>query len=266
MTLSLVLSLFSCHTAAEEKIGVVLLHGKQGGGLRDNSLDSLQRKLLEAGALVIRPELPWSRNRYIEGDWNQAMSEIALQVRKLNELGATRVALVGHSIGSPASLSFAVKYPDKVHALGLIAPGHIPYYFSQCIPFAPIRMCSVRDGVDRARKEIEAGDATGKNAFPDINQGSANVVWMSPKDYFSYFDPAGDAEMSITAAKVPATVPVLYVIGNKDPLFEVGRQYVFEKLPANTKNQYLEVSGNHISTPAVAADQIVNWIKAVLIP
>lgn len=259
-------SLISSVVSAEEKIGVVLMHGKQGGGSRDSSLDSLHRKMQEAGMVVIKPEMPWSFNRYIDGDWSLAMYEIHVHVQKLQEMGAAKIALVGHSLGSPAALSYAAQHPDKVHALGLLAPGHVPYYYSQCIPYSPIRMCAVKDGVERAQKEIEAGNADKKQPQTDINQGRTNVVWMTPKNYLSYFAPASDAEMAVVAPKVPANVPVLWVIGDKDYLIREGRSYVFDKLPANKKSQYLEVSGNHMSTPAVAADQVVNWLKSVVVP
>lgn len=259
-----ILSLLATASMAQEKIGVVLMHGKQGGGPRDNSLESLQRKMLDAGMMVIKPEMPWSFNRYIEGDWGLAMAEIDAHVQKLRVMGATKIALVGHSLGSPAALSYAARNPDKVDALGLLAPGHIPLYYSQCIPFSPLRMCGVKDAVERARKEVQTGNGERKQQHTDINQGRTNVVWMTPKDYLTYFDPTSDAEMAVTAPKIAATTPVLWVIGDKDFLIREGRTYVYDKLPLNTKSQYLEVLANHITTPSVTSDQIVNWVKSAV--
>lgn len=249
---------------AQEKMGIVLMHGKQGGGSGDRSLDLLYQKMQAAGMVVIKPELPWSFSRFIDGDWNTAMSEIHAHVQKLKEMGIKKIALVGHSLGSPAAMSYAARYPGEVHALGLLAPGHVPYYYSLCVPYSPIKQCGVKDGVDQARKEIEVGNGDKKQPQIDINQGRRNTVWMTARNYLSYFDPESDAEMAITARKIPANVPVLWVIGDKDYLIREGRPYVFDKLPAHSKSQYLEVSGNHLSTPAVASDQIVQWIKGAL--
>lgn len=250
---------------AQEKLGIVLMHGKQGGGAGDKSLDLLNQKLHDAGMLVIKPELPWSFNRYIDSHWDAAMSEIHTHVQKLKELGAQKIALVGHSLGSPAALSYAARYPGEVHALGLLAPGHVPLYYSQCIPYSPIKQCGVKEGVEQARKEMDAGHGDNKRPRVDINQGRRNTVWMTARDYLSYFDPESDAEMAITAPKLPANVAALWVIGDKDYLIKEGRQYVFDKLPANKKSKYLEVSGNHLSTPSVASDQIVQWLKDSMI-
>ncbi len=247
-----------------EKMGVVLMHGKQGGGVRDTSPDALHRKMQAAGMQVIKPELPWSFNRYIDGDWDLAMAEINGHVQRLKEMGAQRIALVGHSLGSPAALSYAVRFPSQVHALGLLAPGHVPHYYSLCIPYSPIRMCGVKEGVAQARQEVSAGRADKKQPLVDINQGRRNTVWMTPRDYLTYFDPASDAEMSVTAPRMPPGVPVLWVIGDGDYLVREGRQYVFDLLPPHPRSLYLQVSGNHLSTPAVAADQVVDWLKQVL--
>lgn len=250
---------------AQDKIGVVLMHGKQGGGPRDTSLDTLSKKLQDAGMLVIKPEMPWSFNRFIDGNWDAAMNEIKVHVEKAMQSGATKVVLIGHSLGSPAAMSYAARYAD-VSAIALLAPGHIPYYYSLCIPYSPIKMCAVKDGVEYARKEVEAGNADKKQALTDINQGRRNVVWMTPRDYLSYFEPTSDAEMAVTASKISASIPVLWVIGDSDYLIREGRKYVFDKLPLNSKSQYLEVSANHVTTPAVASDQIVNWVKSAVMP
>ena len=250
---------------AQDKIAVVLMHGKQGGGPRDSSLDILQRKLQDAGMSVIKPEMPWSSNRFIDGNWDTAMNEIKAHVEKAKQSGATKVVLIGHSLGSPAAMSYAARHAD-VAAIALLAPGHIPYYYSLCIPFSPIKMCAVKDGVEYARKEVEAGNADKKQGLTDINQGRRNQVWMTPRDYLTYFEPTSDAEMAVTAPKISPAIPVLWVIGDGDYLIREGRKYVFDKLPVNSKSQYLEVSANHITTPAVASDQIVTWLKSAVMP
>jgi pimeloyl-ACP methyl ester carboxylesterase len=179
--------------AEPEKVGVLLMHGKQGGGPRDNSLDTLNKKLKEQGWIVLKPEMPWSFNRFIDGDWNLAMSEMDAHVRTLKEMGAKKILVMGHSLGSPAAMSYAVRHPGQVHALALLAPGHVPYYYSLCIPYSPIRMCGVKDGVEQARKEVDAGNGDKRLSMVDINQGRRNPVWMTPRSYLSYYDPTSDA-------------------------------------------------------------------------
>jgi len=89
-------------------------------------------------------------------------------------------------------------------------------------------------------------------------------VVATAKDYLSYFDPESDAEMGVTAPRIPVGTPVLTVVGDEDYMFTRARAYFADKLPANPKSQYLEVKANHLSTPAVASDAVLAWIKAVL--
>lgn len=244
---------------AAEKIGVLMLHGKNPGSPYDPNFNILKPKFEAAGMIVALPDMPWSRNRYIDGNWDTAMDEIGQHVKRLRENGATRIVLVGHSLGVPAALSHAARKGD-VQALVLLAPGHTPYGYYN---FPSLKV--VRESIDEARTLVKEGKGDGKERFADINQGRPQLLVMNAKDYLSYFDPTSDAEMSLTAPRVPPTVPSLVVIGDKDPLFSRIREYLYDKLPANPKNQYLEVQANHLTTPGVASEAIIEWITKTAI-
>ncbi|MDP3413146.1 MAG: alpha/beta hydrolase, partial [Polaromonas sp.] len=122
------------------------------------------------------------------------------------------------------------------------------------------------DSINEARALVAAGKGDSRERFSDINQGRQQTVVTTAKDFLSWFDPTSDAEMSVTAPRIPATVPAMTVIGEKDPLFKLVRAYYVDKLPANPKNKYLEVSGGHLDTPRVASDDIVAWIKTAVAP
>lgn len=53
---------------------------------------------------------------------------------------------------------------------------------------------------------------------------------------------------------------MLSVVGDQDRLFTYARKYFADKLPANPKSQYLEVKADHLRTPAVAAEAVVQWV------
>jgi pimeloyl-ACP methyl ester carboxylesterase len=243
--------------AQDTKIGILMLHGKNPGGPQDPYFGVLKTRFEREGFLPLMPDMPWSRDRYIDGDWDQAMAEMDQHVKTLHERGATRIVVAGHSMGCPAAMGYAAR-GGKVEGLVLLAPGHVPFYY-----FTGTRSLSVRESIERARSLLAAGDNQ-KSAFFDSNQGRLLSVSMTPKAYLSYFDPTADAEMSVTAPKVPASVPVLWVIGKSDPLFAAGRRYVFDKLAPNPKHLYLEVGADHLSTPNVAADDVVKWIRALV--
>jgi pimeloyl-ACP methyl ester carboxylesterase len=254
------LTLLALPAAAQERIGVLMLHGKSPGNNQDRNFLPTKALLEKEGMLVAFPDMPWSRNRYLDGNWDKAMSEIGAQVATLRSQGAGKIVLIGHSLGVPAAMSFAARGGD-VQALVLLAPGHIPrgYY---TMPF----LKPVRDSVDEARALVAAGKGDSNERFSDINQGKQQTIVTTAKNFLSYFEPESDADMGVTAPRIPPGTPVLTVLGDDDFMFTRSRDYFANKLPANPKSQYLEVKANHLTTPAVANDAVVRWVKTTLAP
>lgn len=264
LAVTLLMSLLPVLGLAAEKIGVVLMHGKNPGGPDDPSLSSLVGRLDKAGMTVLVPNMPWSRQRYIDVAWETAMDEIAAHVGKLRAQGATKIILAGHSMGCSAAMSFAANRKG-VDGVVLLAPGHSPLLYYQGIPQAPFRNWVVKESIDQARDMVANQRGDEPNVpFADINQGRRLQVWTTPRIFLSYFEPNSDAEMSVTAPRIPQNLPVLWVVGDGDSLIKLGRDYVFNKLPDNPQSKYLEISANHLSTPARAADQVVEWIQTTM--
>lgn len=258
--LAVLMAVFSLPGLAQEKIGVLMLHGKNPGGPSDPNFGQLKSRLDAEGMITLMPDMPWSARRYIDGDWDKAMAEIGNHVKALRDKGATRIVIAGHSMGCPAAMSYAARH-GGVDALALLAPGHVPLFYN----ISP-NLKVVRDSVDEARRMVAAGDTTTRRDFNDINQGRAQQVRTTAPAFLSYFAAESDAEMSVTAPRIPAQIPALWVIGSDDPLRGQGRGYVFDKLPANPKSQYLEITANHLTTPVVARDAVTAWIKAAAAP
>ena len=243
-----------------ERLGFLLLHGKNPGGPDTPDFNKLVAAIQRENWLVMVPNMPWSRGRYLAGNWDQAMQEIADHVKTLKDKGATQIILVGHSMGCPAAMSYVAR-GGIVSGLALLAPGHAPQgYYTW-----PLGK-RVHESIDEARALVASGKGEeGTHRFNDLNQGRSMIVVATAKNYLSFFDPESDAEMGRTAPRIPASVPVLSVIGEKDPLFKLVKDYYVNKLPANPLSEYLEVAGGHVVTPNVAADQVIAWVKKVVV-
>ncbi|MEI6320281.1 MAG: alpha/beta hydrolase [Pseudomonadota bacterium] len=246
--------------AAQERIGVLMLHGKNPGSNMDPNFGAMKGNFERQGWLVAFPDMPWSRGRYLDGNLDRALVEIAGHVKALRDQGATRIVIAGHSMGVPTGMAYAARAGD-VDALVQLAPGHIPLGY-----YTYPGLKAVRDSIDEARALVAVGKGDSNERFNDINQGRQQPVITTARNFLSYFDPASDAEMSVTAPRIPARIPVMTVIGERDPLFSRIRSYYVDKLPANPKNQYLEVSGGHLDTPRLANDAVIAWIKAAVTP
>lgn len=243
---------------AQDKTGVLLLHGKNPGNQNDPHLNQLKSKLDADGAITLLPDMPWSARRYIDGDWDKAMAEIDGHVKGLRGKGATKIVIVGHSMGCPTAMGYAAKF-GGVDALALLAPGHAPYFY-----YEVMKDKSVHNSVNEARQLVASGQGETRKDFMDMNQGRFQAVRATAKAYLSYFDPTTDAEMANTAPRLQ--MPVMMVVGDQDPLFKTARSMLYDKLQANPKSQYLEVVADHRTTPSVSREAVAAWIKTAVAP
>ena len=62
----------------------------------------------------------------------------------------------------------------------------------------------------------------------------------------SYFDPDGLSNMPGTAGRFKKPVPLLLVVGDKDPLFPLGSDYAFDKAPQHPASRYVVVQADHV--------------------
>jgi pimeloyl-ACP methyl ester carboxylesterase len=236
-------------------LGVVYLHGKAAwpGALNGGILSALE----DEGALVATPEMPWSFHRRYAATYDQAMGEIDAVVADLKAKGATRIVVIGHSLGANAAIGYAARHPDLAGIVAL-APGHLP---------ETERMRSfVADAVARAKQLIAAGQGNVPQSFPDMAQGIPLVATATPVVYLSMFDPDGPAVIPKNAAAMGAAatpVPLLWVVGKLDPIDRRGPEYAFDAAAKNPKSKYIEIFAGHLTTPLAARKQVVDWINSL---
>jgi len=237
------------HAASLQGTGVVFLHGK---GVWTGAFDGGIPSALEAeGAVVASPEMPWSFGRMYGATYDEAMREIDAAVAALKAKGATRIVVIGHSLGANAAIGYGARR-SGVAAVVAISPGHLP-------ETAEMR-ARTGDAILEARNLLAAGDKS-RHTWPDRIQGVPTFATASPAVYLSMFDPDGPAVIPKNAAAL--RVPLLWVVGDSDPIFSRGREYAFVRAPKNPKSRYLEVSAGHLTAPRVAQSQVVEWVKSL---
>jgi pimeloyl-ACP methyl ester carboxylesterase len=237
--------------ASLQGFGIVYLHGKGGwaGAADGGILSSLQ----DEGALVATPEMPWSLNRKYGATYEQAMAEIDAVVAALKAKGATRIVVIGHSLGANAAIGYAARHRDLAAVVAL-APGHLPE--------AEGLVSHTRDAIAEAKRLIAAGEGDVPRRFPDMAQGIPLVATATPNVYLSMFDPDGPAVIPKNAAAM-GPVPFLWVVGTLDPIARRGPDYAFKSGAKNPKSRYIEVFAGHLTTPLVARKQVVEWINSL---
>lgn len=253
---ALALALIGCGAfapaQAAEKIGVVLMHGKQGTASPKSLIGPLIGDLKAAGVLVEAPNMPWSKQRYLAKDYEASMQEIDAAVARLKQHGATKIVVAGMSMGANAALGYGARRTGLA-GIAAIAPGHVP-------ELAGFQR-RVNHDYRRAKAMVDAGHGDKVGSFLDVDQGEAERVNVKARIYLSWFDPNGPAAIPKNTARLKPGTPLLWVVGKRDRMFGRGRGYAYARAPANAKSAYVVVGGGHKQTPKIAAKEIVAWIK-----
>jgi pimeloyl-ACP methyl ester carboxylesterase len=232
---------------AQDRLGVVLLHGKQSA---PEQHEPLAKAIAAAGHPVDHPELCWSGRRIYDRSYLDCLREIDTAVARLKQRGAMAVVIAGHSLGANAALGYAARYPVK--GVVALAPGHLPESLSVRPP--------VVESLTRARRLIAEDRGEIPAMFADFNGDLAISVTATPKAYVSFFAPDSPAVMPVNAANLSA--PLLLVAGSGDP-FQRGQDYIFSKASPHPLNRYVTVPATHFGTSAAAASVVVEWLRSL---
>jgi esterase/lipase len=237
--------------AEEGKVGIVLLHGKQG--IPTRHIDSLAGSLSAKGYLVATPELPWSRYRIYDASYEDAMLEIDKAAETLQKKGARKIVVGGLSLGGNAAVGYASRHANLAGII-VLAPGHFPELPRSRALFAP--------SVSRAKEMMAAGHGDSTASFTDSNMGLTFNCRATAKIYLSYFDPDGPAVVPTNAAAIRSPTPILWVVGNRDPGTRPS-SYAFDKAPPHPKSKYVAVDAGHLETPVAAVKQVLTWLESL---
>ncbi|MBI3452525.1 MAG: alpha/beta hydrolase [Rhodospirillales bacterium] len=236
---------------ASERLGVVMMHGKWATPGPRTPVGRLAAALKNAGLLVDMPEMPWSRSRAYDRDYEGAMTEIDAAVARLRAGGAGRVAVAGHSLGANAAIGYGARRTG-IAGIVALAPGHRP----ESRDF----LAGIEDDLIKAREMVAAGKGDETVEFADRNQGRSGVVRATARAYVSFFEPAGPAAMPKNAAALKAGTPLLWMVGAEDSVSRLGPDYAFAKAPPHPKSAYVTVGGGHRDTPEIGAQQVAEWL------
>jgi pimeloyl-ACP methyl ester carboxylesterase len=238
-------------SAFADRIGVVLLHGKQGfSGQRPFAY--LVQQLQNAGFMVDQPDMCWSRTRIYDRTLPDCMADIDTSIARLKNSGATSIVVAGHSLGGVGAIYYGSTH-DGLKGIVAMAPAPGPGIGRQ-----PEIIASLKDAHDL----MAAGQGDVARTFTDYNTNSSGSgpieVRATPAIFLSFLDMSGPANLVGDAAKLKA--PVLWISGTRDPS-QMPRTIAFDKVPANPLNRYAQIDSAHMDTPDKAANQVVDWLK-----
>ena len=251
---------FAPPAAAQQRIGIVLLHGKLGGALgmatnaRGDAFGShLIMSLRNAGYLVATPEMCWSRRRNFDKTYPDCIAEVDSAIAQLKAQGAVAIVVGGLSLGGNGAIAYGATHTGIV---GIIAfgPADDPTRKSQ--------RPEVAASLARARQLIAQGQGDTKTTFDDFNTGVgsayAMTVTTTPRIFLSFNDLNALTHLAPNLSKL--TVPILWVAGDGDPT-QGSASTLFQTVPANPRNRFVTVHSNHLGTPDAGTDAALVWLS-----
>ena len=244
--------LFFSGLACAQALGVVMMHGKWGQppSWTQPVAESAERE----GWTVVQLTMPWAGNRLYDADYDSALAQVAEAVKALRAKGVKRVVVAGHSFGANAALAYAGRGGDT-DGIVAMAPGHNPRRsYEEGV---------TRDAVDRARTLVAAGQSGERIDFVDVNQGKRRSLSTRAEVFLSYFDPDGLGDMPTSVSRIPHPLPLLWVVGTRDPLYPAGQGYAYDKAPAHALSRYVVVDADHVQTPSAGREQIIDWLRSL---
>ena len=144
----------------------------------------------------------------------------------------------GHSLGAGAALGLAARR-RSMDALALLAPGHFPERLAA--------QALTSTSLSLARGAVAAADER-RLALLDCNQGLCRRLRVRPTSYLSYFEPQGPAQWPANARAIAAPLPILMLVGRRDPAYSLGIDYAFAHTPHHPRSEYIEIDADHADT------------------
>jgi len=254
----LALAFASAASAQQQRIGIVLLHGKLGVamGMATGNGSAYGGRLIaalrSAGYLVVAPEMCWSRQRGFDKTYPDCVAEVDAAIGQLKAQGATAIVVGGLSLGGNGAIAYGATHTGIV---GIIAfgPADDPTRKSQ--------RPEVAAGLARARQLIAQGQGDAKTTFDDVNTGTggayAMAVTTTPRIFLSFNDTDSLTHLGPNLSRL--RVPILWVAGDGDPT-QGSAPVLFRIVPTNPLNRFVTVHSNHIGTPDAGTDAAIAWL------
>ena len=237
------------------KVAIILMHGKWGEP--SGHINPLVRELRARDFWVVAPEMPWSADRQYDASYEDAMLEIDSFVRRLRAGGATKIFVGGHSMGGITSLGYALRHPDAVDGLLLVAPGHTPE--------AGAFVDATGESTTRAYMMIKRGEGNRKAYFTDLNSGRrTREIYTTAAIYDSWFSVTGPANAIDTQRHIKKAIPQLWVTPDDDVAYPSRNvKLYFNAAPVHPLSRVVAIPGGHLEAPSNSLVVVVEFVRTI---
>lgn len=232
------LSLSLALSAADARIGVVMLHGNGSNGLQFARMVPV---FGEAGFGLDTPDMCWSDRRQYDKPPLDCMADVDRAVARLKADGYDQIVIAGHSMGGINTLLYAANHKGLAGVL----------------VFAPAEhqgRAATDPTVVLARGLVDKGFGNVRSEFPS----NGNPLKTIPSAWLGFFGPDSVLDDKTLLPKLGA--PLFWAAGTDDP----GQKNAadrFKLAPAMPLNRFSVVKADHFATPDAAAADMMRWLN-----
>jgi pimeloyl-ACP methyl ester carboxylesterase len=231
--------------------GYILIHGKNTGPTRSDCAMGVLAKKLIAHSLVDYQVYPWSWNNLYWETFDSCIAQIQQGRDRLIQQGATRIHLVGHSLGGNAVIYYASLFQDY-STLILLAPAH-----NTEIPFIN---WLTNWSTSECRRAIKSGRGDEPLTLVDFNVDRVNTCTVTPNRYMSFFSKDCRANMTRNARLI-VNSPHVYCIAPTDDTTQAStEEYLWNQLTVSEQSVFVRPNDTHNGAARNYHDDIVKWV------
>lgn len=239
--------------------GFIILHGKHSGPdwAEDCALFNLSQHLKQS-SLVDFQTYPWGvvkvEDKHYFRKFEDCLDQIDQAITTLRNNGATKIFLVGHSMGGNASLFYATQR-NNFNGIVLLAPAHnthLPF-------FAKMHEWSV----NKARDLMSMGLGAQVSHFADLDSmGSIEILEVPAENYYSMLNKDGNANMQTNSRLIKQPINVLCISGTRDKTQAEIPNTVWNHINKSDKSKFLQTNDDH-SQVCMRFAEILDWVDTI---
>ena len=232
----------------------LLLHGKWS---YPNSVfwSALDQELLTHCIKTEHVHMPWSAIKQYDQTYEDLLYTLANKIKEYRQQGFKKIILIGHSFGANCTLVYQSVYGDA-DILVCVAPGHSPERTHKAQRKRQYQIVKAQTNIATALEQTPI-------TFNDINCERTRDLTVPSNIFYSYFNPAGLANMLMTSKKIKSTRPTLYIEARSDYCYR-GPKEIFDQLPMHPASCYVLINANHVTVIEKAKKNIIEWLKKVI--
>lgn len=253
---------------------ILLLHGIAGSS---QTWRSLIRPLSRKYRVIAPDLLGHGDSTKPRGDYS--LGALSVLVRDiLDQLGVTRVTIVGHSLGGGVAMQFVYQHPDYVQRLVLIASGGLGPDVGLVLRAATLPGAELVLPVIAARRLLAPGDRVWAwlrkvglesprgeqlwSHYSSLSDGPTRHAFL--RTLRSVVDHRGQAVSALSRLNARTDFPVMAIWGERDNIIPVTHAHAAQAIRPDVRLEVLPGVGHfpHAERPDEVAALIEDFIEA----